>query len=212
MVSQLISMVNWNIGQNVTVNNIKSLKKIHMTSTMISFYLNVWNILSYNFSKNYSQVCYDWINWIHLSMKEGSLFLSFCNESDPRNWDASDRILGQFRKLSKRRGASAGFHGVWTCGVKVLKYWMISSLKIKINRCWKFQRNWIVPLVLLERSWWAGFDGISLIRFGFSMWEILIYKQFLLLEIQMFLPWKSNVHEYSMISSLKIKLNRSWKF
>jgi hypothetical protein len=47
MVSQLISMVNWNIGQNVTVNKIKSLNKIHITSTMISFYLNVWNILSY---------------------------------------------------------------------------------------------------------------------------------------------------------------------
>ncbi len=42
-----------------------------------------------------------------------------------------------------------------------------------------------MPLVLLERSWWAGFfSGIYLIRFGFKMWEILILKWFLLLRIQ----------------------------
>jgi hypothetical protein len=69
----------------------------------------------------------------------------------------------------RRRGASAWFHGVWTCGAKVLEYWMISSLKIKLNCSWKFRRNWNVPLVLLERSWWAGFNGIYLVRFGFRM-------------------------------------------
>jgi hypothetical protein len=31
-------------------------------------------------------------------------------------------------------------------------------------------------LVFLERSWWAGFNGIYLVRFGFRMWEILIFK------------------------------------
>jgi len=36
--------------------------------------------------------------------------------------DASDRVLGLFRKLSRKRGASAWFHGVWTCGAKVLEY------------------------------------------------------------------------------------------
>jgi hypothetical protein len=51
---------------------------------------------------------------------------------------------------------------------------MISSLKIKLNRSWKLWRNWNVPLVLLERSWWAGFNGIYLVRFGFRMWQILI--------------------------------------
>jgi len=25
----------------------------------------------------------------------------------------------------------------------------------------------------LERSWWAGFNGIYLVRFGFRMWEII---------------------------------------
>ncbi len=28
-----------------------------------------------------------------------------------------------------------------------------------------------MPLVLLERSWWAEFNGIYLIMFGFKMWE-----------------------------------------
>ncbi len=87
---------------------------------------------------------------------------------------------------STRTGAWAWFDDVWTCGAKVLEYWMISSLKIKLNlnRSWKFWRNWNVPLVLLERSWWAGFNGIYLGRFGFRMWEILILKWFLPLKIQ----------------------------
>jgi len=65
---------------------------------------------------------------------------------------------------------------------------MISSLKIKLDCSWKFQRNWNVPLMSLERSWWAGFNGIYLVRFGFRMWEILIIKWFLLLKIQFI--WK----------------------
>jgi len=52
------------------------------------------------------------------------------------------------------------------------------------NRSWKFQWYWNVPLVLLERSWWAGFNGIYLVKLGFRMWEILILKWFLLLNIQ----------------------------
>jgi len=35
-----------------------------------------------------------------------------------------------------------------------------------------------VPLMWLERSWWAGFNGIYLVRFGFRMWEILIFNDF----------------------------------
>jgi hypothetical protein len=58
----------------------------------------------------------------------------------------------------------AWFHGIWTCGAKVLEYWMISSLKIKLNFSWKFWRTWNVPLVLLERSWWARFNGIYLVK------------------------------------------------
>ncbi len=122
----------------------------------------------------------------NLSMKEGSLFVLFClYQWDPLNRDASDCVLGLFWKLLKRRGASALFHGVWTCGgVKVLEYWMISSLKIKLNRSLKFQRNWNVPLVLLERYWWAKINGIYLVRFGFRMWEILIFKWYLQLKVQ----------------------------
>jgi hypothetical protein len=50
------------------------------------------------------------------------------------NRDASDCVFDVFRKLWTRRGAWAWFHDVWTCSAKVLEYWMISSLKIKLNR------------------------------------------------------------------------------
>ncbi len=103
---------------------------------------------------------------------------------DPPNWDASYHVLGVFGKLSMRRGALAWFHDLWTWGAKILEYWMISSVKIKLNHTWKFRRIWNVPLVLLERSWWAGFNGIYLIIFGFNMWEILILQWFLVLKIQ----------------------------
>ncbi len=115
----------------------------------------------------------------NLYMKEGSLFVLFCLYLlDPPNRDASDCVLGLFGKLSRRRGASVWFHGVWTCGVEVLEYWMVFSLKIKLNCSWKFQRNWNVPLVLLERSWWAGFNGIYLVRFGFQMWRYWFLNNF----------------------------------
>ncbi len=118
-------------------------------------------------------------------MKEGSLFVLFClYQWDPPNRDASNNILGLFGKLSRRRGPLDWFHGVWTCDGKVLEYWMISPLKMKLNPCWKFWRNWNVPLALLERSWWAGFNGIYLVRFGFRMWVILILKWFVSLKIQ----------------------------
>jgi hypothetical protein len=115
-------------------------------------------------------------------MKESSLFCLYL--WDPTNQDALDCVLGHFGKLSRRRGAWAWFHDAWTCGAKVLQYWMISSLKFKLNSSWKFRRNWNVPLVLLERSWWAGFNGIYLVRFGFRMWERLTCKWILPLKIQ----------------------------
>jgi hypothetical protein len=96
----------------------------------------------------------------------------------------SRSCLGLFGKLSRR----TWFHDVWTCGAKVLEYWMIFSLRIKLNFSWKFWRNWNVPLVLLERSWWAGLNGIYLVRFGFKMCEILILKWFLLLKIEINSP------------------------
>jgi hypothetical protein len=70
----------------------------------------------------------------------------------------------------------AWFHDIWTCCTKVLEYWMISSLKIKLNHSWNFLRIWNVPSVLLERSWWAGFNEIYLVRVLFRMWEVLIFR------------------------------------
>jgi hypothetical protein len=52
----------------------------------------------------------------------------------------------------RRRGASASFLDASDLCCKVLEYWIISSLKIKLNCNWKFQRNWNVPLVLILMS------------------------------------------------------------
>jgi hypothetical protein len=55
---------------------------------------------------------------------------------------ATTRPLRPKPKLSMRRGGPwAWVHVVWTCGAKVLEYWMIFSLRIKLNRNWKFRRN-----------------------------------------------------------------------
>jgi hypothetical protein len=67
------------------------------------------------------------------------------------------------------------FHGIWTCGVEVLECWMIPSLKIQLNPSWKFQRNWNVHLVLLERSRWAGFNGILIFFGSLGIYKILIF-------------------------------------
>jgi len=73
----------------------------------------------------------------------------------------------------------------WRLDLQCRSSWILndSSTENKLNHSWKFRRNWNVPLVMLERSWWAGFNGIYLVRFGFRMWEILIFKWFLLLKI-----------------------------
>jgi hypothetical protein len=75
-------------------------------------------------------------------------------------------------------------HGRLDLWSKSIEYWMIPSLKIKSYHSWNFQKNWNVPLVLLWWSLWPRFNGIYLVRFGFRMWEILIFKWFLLLKIQ----------------------------
>ncbi len=113
-------------------------------------------------------------------MKQGSF--SFCTNEIHRT--GMVQISLESSEEEGCRGASAWFHGIWTCRVEVLEYWMISSLKIKLNCSWKFPRNWNVFWVLLERSWWPGFNGIYLVGFELKMWEILILKLFLLLKIQ----------------------------
>jgi hypothetical protein len=61
-----------------------------------------------------------------------------------------------FGKLLTRRGAWAWFHDIWTCSAKVLEYWNIFSLKIKLNRSWKFWRNWNVPFGILGKILMTG--------------------------------------------------------
>jgi hypothetical protein len=116
----------------------------------------------------------------HLSMKEGSLFCFVFVGMRSTKLGSSDHLLGIFGKLSMRRGAWAWFHDGRTCGSKVLEYWMIFSLKIKLNCSWKFEELecafGVVGKILMR-----GFNGVYLLRSGFRMWEILIFKWFLLL-------------------------------
>jgi hypothetical protein len=86
-------------------------------------------------------------------------FILFC--SYEINWT---RMLQIVFLVSLESCPLGGVHGLDSMmfGLAVQKFLNIewSSLKIKLNRSWKFRRNWNVPLVLLERSWWAGFSGI----------------------------------------------------
>ncbi len=109
-------------------------------------------------------------------MKEGNLFVCFCTYEIHRTRMFQITFLVS---LESSRGGGVHRLGSITFGLAVQKFlnWMISSLKIKLNRSWKFRRNWNVPLVLLERSWWARFNGIYWVRFGFRMWEILILRR-----------------------------------
>jgi len=107
-------------------------------------------------------------------LKEGSLFVCFvfvCIDEIHRTGMLQITFLVSWESSGGEGVHQLRFHGVWTCSAKVLEYWMIFSLKIKLNHSWKFRRNWNVPLVSLERSWWARFNGIYLVRFGFRMWE-----------------------------------------
>jgi hypothetical protein len=118
----------------------------------------------------------------HLSMKEGSLFCFVgMRSTEPGCFRSRSWCL--WKALDEE-----GWMGLvpWYLDLRCKSFWILNifSLKIKLNRSWKFRRNWNVPLVLLERSWWAGFNEIYLVRFGFRMWERLIFKWFLWLKIQ----------------------------
>ncbi len=112
---------------------------------------------------------------LDLSMKEGSLFL-FCSYEIHRTGIL--QIVFFVSLESSRQG--------WAYGLGSMMFWLAVQkfLNIEWFLHWKFQRNWNVPLVLLERSWWAGFNGIYLVRLGSRMWEILIFKWFLLLKFE----------------------------
>ncbi len=135
---------------------------------------------------------------------------------DPLNWDASDCVLAGFGKFLTREGCM----GLVPCrlDLQCKSSWILNDflMKMKLNHSWKFQRNWNVPLVLLERSRWAGFNGIYLVRFGFRMWEILIFKWFLLLKIQNKFPktrlWKEKSVEEMVAQHLGViyKFNGFW--
>ncbi len=127
---------------------------------------------------------------LYLSMKQGSLFLLFGSYEIHQTRMLQIVFLVSLESSLRRRCAWAWFHDICICSAKVLECWMISSLRIELNHNWTFRRNWNVSLVLLERFWWAGFNGIYCVRFGFRMWEILKFKWFFMLKIQNKFPKK----------------------
>jgi len=118
-VSQLISMVNWNIGQNITMNKIKSLNKINTSDHDIFLFECLKHSLTYNLNRNYSQVCYDSTNWIHLSMKEGSSFVLFY--IDEIHWTGMLQITFLVNWESSPRGGVQGL-GFMVFGLVVQKF------------------------------------------------------------------------------------------
>jgi hypothetical protein len=76
--------------------------------------------------------------------------------------------------LIRRRsgGAWAWFHGVWTCGAKVLEHRIISSLKTKLNQI--VAENFKGIGMCLWWCCWKDLDEQDL--FGFRPWEILTLK------------------------------------
>ncbi len=51
-----------------------------------------------------------------------SILVFFKVTLENRKYELNLDVLGVFGKLSTSRGAWAWFHGVWTCGAKVLEY------------------------------------------------------------------------------------------
>jgi hypothetical protein len=125
------------------------------------------------------------IGYIYLSRKV-VWFVLYCSYEIHQTGMLQIMFLASLE--SSRPGEVHGLNSM-TSELAVQKFLNIEWLlhwKIKLNCSWKFQRScWNVPLVLLERPWWAGFNGIYLVRFGFRLWEILIlFKWFLPLKTQ----------------------------
>ncbi len=107
----------------------------------------------------------------NLTMKEGSLFCFAVMRSIK---------LGCFRSCSWKALNKEGCMGLvpWHLDLQCKSFWILNffSLEIKLNHSWTFWTNWNVPLMLLERCWWIGFNGICLVRFGFKMWDMVIFS------------------------------------
>jgi hypothetical protein len=115
---------------------------------------------------------------VYLWRKEGSLFCFVVMKStEPGGFRSCSWCL--WKALHEE-----GCMGLvpWSLDLQCKSSWILNDFFTEKLNSQNFLRNWNVPLVLLKRFWWA--DGIYLVRFGFKMWEILIFKWFLPLKIQ----------------------------
>jgi hypothetical protein len=116
----------------------------------------------------------------NLSMKEGSLFCIVVM----RSIKLRCFILCSWCLLKALDEEGCIGLVLWRLDLWCKSSWTLNdfSLKIKLNCSWKFWKNWIVRLMLMERSWWAGFYGIYVVRFGLRMWKIWKIQWFLSLK------------------------------
>jgi hypothetical protein len=83
--------------------------------------------------------------------------------------------------------------GSMTLGLEVQKFLndFFTENSIKLNCSWKFWRNWNVTLMLLlESSWWSGFNENLFGKIWIQNVGISIFKLFLPLKIQINSPKK----------------------
>ncbi len=92
----------------------------------------VFSLLQSFFHGDQESIPFSTFSRNNLSMKEGSLFCFVVMRS---------RMLWILFLVSLESSWRGGLHGlvasihdVWTCSAKVLEYWMISLLKIKLNQ------------------------------------------------------------------------------
>jgi hypothetical protein len=127
---------------------------------------NIWNFLPSDLTQKHTHTHIG-----YLSTKEGSLFCFVVMRStEPGCFRSCSWCI--WKALDQERWVGLV---PWRLDLRYKSSWILNDFftekQIKLNHSWKFRRSWNMHLVLLERSWWAGYNGIYLVRFGFRMWE-----------------------------------------
>jgi hypothetical protein len=114
----------------------------------------------------------------YLSMKEGCLFVLFCTYRIHRTGMLQIMFLVSLESSLEEKGCIGLVS--WCLDMLCKSFWILNDF---------FSENWIKSKLkfleelewafgVLERSWWARYDGIYLVRSGFRMWEILIFLSY----------------------------------
>ncbi len=148
-----------------SVKNMITLESLPFNSNIISFHIWPFKKSIHTFHKNVHM----WSSLFCMGFTLGSMaqailvylwkkvvcFILFCRYEIHQTRMLQIMFLMSLESSQRVEVHGLWFHDVWTSNAKVFEYWMIFSIKIKLNCSWKFWKNWNVPLVLLERSWWV---------------------------------------------------------